>query len=138
GNTAATHQVSDNRLALGDGTGLIHDYHIHTVGGLKSLCGFNEDAVGGTPAGSHHDGGGSGQPQSTGTGDYQYRYGDGHGELKGCAANEPYHHSQKGDAYDYRHKNPSHPISQLGDGGLGTGGFVYQLDNLGECSLISH
>ena len=123
---------------MGDGAGLIHDNHIYTVGSLQSFCGFNEDAVRCASAGAYHDGSRSCQSQSAGAGDHQYRYCDGHGELKGRAANQPHHHSKQSDTNDYRDKNSSHLIRQLGNRRFGAGGFVHQSDNLGKCGLIAH
>ena len=136
--TAVTRQVSHHWLALGDGAGLIHDHYIYTVGSLQSFCGFNEDAVRCASAGAYHDGSRSRQSQSAGAGDHQYRYRDGHGELKGRAADQPYHHRKKGDTDDDWHKNPSHLVGQFGDRSLGAGGFVHQLDDLTEGGLVAH
>ena len=113
---AVTRQVGHHRLALGDGAGLIHDHHIDAVGGLQSLCGLDQNAVGRAPAGAYHDGSRSSQSQRTGAGDHQYRYRDGHGELKGRAADQPYHHSKNGDADDDWHKNSGHLVGQFGNG----------------------
>ena len=135
---AVTRQVGHHRLALGDGAGLIHDHHIDAVGRFQSLCGLDQNAVGRAPAGAYHDGSRSCQSQSAGAGDHQYRYRDGHGELKGRAADQPYRHCKKGDTDDDWNKDPSHLVGQLGDGGLGTGGLVHQLNNLGEGGLVAH
>ena len=108
------------------------------MGGFQRLRRFYQDAIGGSFTRSHHDSGGRCQSQGARTGDHQDGDTNGQGKLHTIAQHQPDRRRHKCDSNNSRNEYPSNLISQLCDGCLGAGSFVYQPDNLRQSGVIPH
>ena len=138
GDTRGGEDVGDLGLALGDGAGLVQGHDLGAAGGLQRGGGLEEDAVFGAHSVAHHDGHRGGQAQGAGTADDQHRDAPGQGKGQILAQQEPDQggHHRNGD--DRRDKDARHPVSDLGDGGLGGGGVADHPNDLGQGGILAH
>ena len=67
--------IGHHGLPFGDGAGLVQYDGVYLTGCLQALGVFDEDALLGSLADAHHDGGRRGKPQGARAGDNQYRHG---------------------------------------------------------------
>ncbi len=65
----------DFRLALGEGSRLVHDQRIYFFHRLQGFRVADQDPLAGAAAGAHHDGHGRRQAESTGAGDDEHSHG---------------------------------------------------------------
>ena len=130
--------IRHGRMARGDGAGLVQDDGVHVVEVFQAFSGLNQDSHFRSLACAHHNGHRRGQAQSAGAGDNQHGNSVGQGKLKAHTGDEPHNGRHYGDGDDHRHKYAADLVCQPGDGRLGVAGFIYQTDNLGERSVLSH
>ena len=131
-------EIGYNRLALGDGTGFIHDDDIDGMGRFQRFSRFDENAVRSAAASTDHDGCWCGQPEGARAGDDKHGNSDGQCKFKAGADKQPDDGGNHRDGDDNRHENPGDLVGQFGDRCFRTGGFVDKLNDLGQRGFVAN
>ena len=133
------HYIGQSRGTHGDGAGLVENDGLHAVGHLQALCVSDEDAVGCTGSGSHHDSRRCGQAQCTRTGNDEHGDKVDHGWGKtDITQSKP---EDKGDDCNgdhHRHKDGGNPVCKGLNRCLGALGLAYQFDDPGDHGFVAH
>ena len=109
------------------------------MGLLQGLTVFKENALLGSPARGHHDGGRRGQSQSAGAGDHQHGHHSNHGSGQTQVHDHP--PNQEGDQGDKKHdghKDTGHLIGEALNGRPTSLSLFHQTDNLCQGRLGTH
>ena len=130
--------IRHSRLAGGQRTGLVQHHRIHVVEIFQRFCVLEQHTHTRAAACAHHDGHRGSQSQRTGTGDHQHGNGCGQGEFQILTHNHPEDKRCRRDTHDHRHKDTGDLVRHPGDGGLGTAGLLYHVDNLRQGGVLTN
>ena len=139
GDAGDAQHIRDLRRACGDGAGLVQHHGVHPSQQLQTGGGLDENAPFGGLAGGDGDGHRCGKSQRAGAGDHQHGDADGQAEPDAHAAHRrPQHGGEDGNGDHHRHEHGADLICQTADGGLGGGGLLHELDDLGQGGIRAH
>ena len=127
-------QIAHGRTAFGQRARLVEHDRIDPACGFEALGVSDEDAVPGSLADPHHDGGRRGQPQCAGAGDDEHRNECQKAVRQTLRAAEehPRPEREQGHGDDRGHENAGDPVDELLHGGLAALRLLHHADDLRE------